>query len=554
MRKWILMAVLLAMLAAGGYSGRHRYRAWRHAHYLGMAQRLLDRHDAQNGLVALRQALDSDPDDVRACRLMADIAEANGSPSALAWRHRVVQLAPGSTPDRLALARLALARGALDLAKQALQAVEESGRQSADFHRTAAAWATASHDSAGARAHFEEVLRLEPNDTRSRVNLMSLRLLDPDPAVSSVARAALMTLRDDSKVRDEALRQLTLDALRRSDTNEALSLSSELSRITNGIFADCTMRLDALSMSGRTGEIGRALTDLRDRLVQDPVRSYEVARWTLTHQGPVMALDWIRKLPPSARTNQPVPVIETDCMAALGSWQEVVDVLETQDWGGDEFVRYLQRSRALRALGQQTRAKAEWTKAIGATGGRLESLSALFRNAAEWQWPSETVEVLWAIVNKYPGELWARQALYSRLLADGQTRGLLNLFSVVHRVNPDDADARNNLALLALLLGARENRPNELAEDLYRSDPTNAAYASTYALSLHLQDRSDEAVKVLDRLRPGALEDPQVAAYYGIVLRGAGKEERAKSYLERGREAGLLPEERRLVEQALAGN
>jgi hypothetical protein len=47
------------------------------------------------------------------------------------------------------------------------------------------------------------------------------------------------------------------------------------------------------------------------------------------------------------------------------------------------------------------------------------------------------------------------------------------------------------------------------------------------------------------------LRDPAISAYYGICL-AAGRDERARTYLELGQKATLLPEEKALMEKASA--
>jgi predicted Zn-dependent protease len=119
-------------------------------------------------------------------------------------------------------------------------------------------------------------------------------------------------------------------------------------------------------------------------------------------------------------------------------------------------------------------------------------------------------------------------------------------------MNPADLSARNNLAMTALLLGARELRPQDLAREVYREAPTNSVYASTYAFSLHLQKRSAEALKVFERLKPNELEQAPVALYYAIVLQATGNGERARKYLDIAAGTKLLPEEQKLLLEAQA--
>jgi hypothetical protein len=59
-----------------------------------------------------------------------------------------------------------------------------------------------------------------------------------------------------------------------------------------------------------------------------------------------------------------------------------------------------------------------------------------------------------------------------------------------------------------------------------------------------------EAQKIMTSLSDEQLHDPSTSAYYGICL-AAAKDPRAKEFLEAGRKAPLLPEEKALVEKAL---
>jgi hypothetical protein len=86
---------------------------------------------------------------------------------------------------------------------------------------------------------------------------------------------------------------------------------------------------------------------------------------------------------------------------------------------------------------------------------------------------------------------------------------------------------KNNLAMTALLLDAKELKPHDLAREQYQKAPTNAAYNSTYAFSPHLQEKNAEALKVFQTLKPKELEDPSIAGYYGVVLNASGSKEKA---------------------------
>ena len=129
----------------------------------------------------------------------------------------------------------------------------------------------------------------------------------------------------------------------------------------------------------------------------------------------------------------------------------------------------------------------------------------------------------------------------------------MQLFSQELQRTPSDLAAKNNLAMIALLLDAKELKPYDLAREVYQQAPTNASFASTYAFSLYMQKKYAEALKVMQQLKPQDLEIPAIAGYYGLILKATGNGAKAKGYLDWTSKARLLPEERKLFAQAKSG-
>jgi len=73
-----------------------------------------------------------------------------------------------------------------------------------------------------------------------------------------------------------------------------------------------------------------------------------------------------------------------------------------------------------------------------------------------------------------------------------------------------------------LLLNSQIEKAHVLAREACLKATNNAAFASTYAWSLHVQDRIAEGLRVLEALKPAQPETPGVALYYG-AMQAAGK-------------------------------
>src|ERR1039458_7075067 len=253
------------------------------------------------------------------------------------------------------------------------------------------------------------------------------------------------------------------------------------------------------------------------------------------------------------QTNQPATLLVAECYTASKDWRGLHAWLEKQHWAELEFIRHAFMSRALRGQELADTAKTEWEQALKSANSHKQSLVMLLRLAAQWNWVNEGEDLLQTIVNRYPQEKWATQALTQTLFAGGQTRSLMQLFNQELKRTPSDLSAKNNLAMTALLLDAKELKPHDLAREVYQQAPTNSSFAATYAFSLYVQGKKAEALKVMQQIKPQDLEMPSIAGYYGLILKATGGGASAGVYLDKASKAVLLPEERKLFAQAKAG-
>jgi TPR repeat protein len=129
----------------------------------------------------------------------------------------------------------------------------------------------------------------------------------------------------------------------------------------------------------------------------------------------------------------------------------------------------------------------------------------------------------------------------------------MELFSQQAKAHPYDLNIKNDLAVTAMLLGAKEFNPHELALEVFTKAATNPSFASTYAYSLLIQKKAPDALRVMEHLNTLDLEKPSISGYYGVILQGSGDREKARKYLDLAAKSTLLPEERKLFEKARAG-
>jgi predicted Zn-dependent protease len=560
LRKLLIITCVLAILGGGGFGAYRGYKAARQTRLLRQARTFLAQPDERKALLSLQRALNYNPRDAEACRLMAQLSEAARSPSSLLWRAKVVEIKPHSLSDRLALVQTALVLRDYASATNALAGVDAAGKVTAAYHNIAGSLASTLNRLDEAEAHFVEASRLEPQNLVPQLNLAIVRLHGTNTTALAEARATLKVLSSNSTnstLRCQALRELASDALEHKQAAAALELTKELLQQTNSIFADRLLRLDVLKET-HSPDFKTSLVDFQNEAVGTPGKIYELIMWQMAKTSPKEALAWLKTLPMNTQTGQPAALLEAECYALMADWSGLQAWLQPtnqpQYWGELEFVRHAFLTRALRELQLSGAAKAEWEQALKAASAQKGSQVMLLRLAAQWKWQTEAEELLWAIVTRYPTENWAVQSLTQALYAGGRTRSLMMLFSQQSKTTPSDLGVKNNLALVALLLDAQEIKPHELAREAYQKFPTNAAFASTYAFSLYMQKNPVEALKILERLSPQDLSNPSIAGYYGIILKANSNDAKAQPYLNWASKGPMLPEERKLFERAKSGS
>lgn len=555
MRKIIIILSCCVGLLLLGYSGYRGYQIWRQTHGMAMAREFLAKGDAKNTILSLESVLHANPRNIDACRMIAGLTESVRDQRALLWRQRVLELDPSSITDRLALVQAAIIFQDYTLASNTLAGVPASGTKTIAYNNLAGTVALVEGQLDQAEAHFSEAIRLDPSNPVPQVNLAVVRLHRTNALDMAEARIALQRViltSTNATLRSQARRELVNDAMRFNNISTALALSKQLADQTNSVFADKLLRLDVL-MKAQNPEFKSSLASYQREAATNSAKLFDLANWQMKRLSPAEALGWLQSLPMQTRTNQPASLLAAQCQIETGDWRGLQAAIQQQNWSELEFIRHAFLARALREQGLADASTAEWGVALQYAGKQKGTLIALFRLAAEWRWNTEAEQILWTIVNKYPEEKWATSTLSQALLVWHRTRSLMELFKIMSQRNPDDLDAKNNLAMTAMLLGEQELKPYDLSQQAYEKAPANPSYVSTYAFSLYLQKKYPEALKVMQQLSPKELQDPSVAGYYGLILKANGKTAQAKSFLDLSAKGHLLPEEQALFDQAKAG-
>ena len=95
-RWWLKPLLGLLALVALGFAGLKVYRRLEPDRLAKRARTYMEQGDYMNATLTLRRAIEINPTNRAAIRLMAEMAEKLQSPAALEWRRVLAELNPGS--------------------------------------------------------------------------------------------------------------------------------------------------------------------------------------------------------------------------------------------------------------------------------------------------------------------------------------------------------------------------------------------------------------------------------------------------------------------------
>jgi tetratricopeptide (TPR) repeat protein len=528
------------------------YRHWEPDFLVREAQAFLAKGDDGSAALEAQRALQLDPTKVDACRIVAAIMESKGQPEAIEWRRRIVQLAPDSLDDKLAWVATALRFHQPSVAQEALALVKEKEKMSKGelYESSAGAVAVACGNFEEAQKHYREALRLNPQAESNQLNYANALLDSPVPEERASALSILKRLCDSQKFRLLALRVLTTDLATHHQLSEALKFSSELQADAQATFSDRVNHLDLLLRTGGT-DFASSLKSLEDRASAAPQEAGMLMAWMDTNRLADQATNWAKRLPAQVIATPQTGAGLAACYISVKDWEGLRTLAAKSNWGDLDYLRLAFLTRALKELGDSDGSQTQWGAAETAAAAKPGGLKELVRLVDLWGWKSETIELLTKAAEGERDQEWALQLLYRFYSRQGDTRQMCWVAARTRQVDPTNDTVDNNFAILSLLLGSEVDHASAIARKLYEKDPGNAVFASTYAYSLYLTAKTDEALRIMRALRVDQLRDPSIAAYYGILLAASGSRVEALKFFNLAKNATLLPEEKQLIAAAI---
>ena len=548
-RRWKLVLCVLVLMGAALACGIPYYRNFKRDRLIAHANSELGLGHAREAAIFALDVLRADPNNLAACKLIAKALSDNWPQDALLWYRRVDQLRPGGVENGLGWARTAFKVNQTAEAQVALGSIAGSGANVPEYHWLMAKAAFANGDMEKAEADLAKACALAPDDTGYGLDLARIRLLLPGEK-RTLGLAALGKALAEPVTRLEALQILVQDAAKQGPPDKALEYVKQLEAEPGANQED---RLTCLGYLLRVNDPTFA-SELR-RYEAETLRDADLVAglifWMSENNLSILALEWAADLPRKITSSQKVPLAMAQAYVTLGDWDRLKALAAGGDWKSLDFLRAAMLARAQREQGNTLDADDKWKLAVLKAEDHPEALVVLCKMAEGWgwRWNSEAEDLAWKVSEQpHPPESVLRLML-NRFVARGDTQKLYRLTLRLREIDPTDRVSQNDFSLVSLLLKENLQEAQQEAERLYDINPADYQTASTYAFSLYLRGRTDQALAILRRFQD-KLRDPSVAAYYGIILAGAGQRDEAGKYIRIAKRATLLPEERALLRDA----
>ncbi|HEX8077474.1 MAG TPA: hypothetical protein VF511_06630, partial [Chthoniobacterales bacterium] len=241
-----------------------------------------------------------------------------------------------------------------------------------------------------------------------------------------------------------------------------------------------------------------------------------------------------------------------DALGAVGRWDEIKHVLDTERFPLDPVIQRMYLARANAQLGQDAASKNNWQRALEAAAGDVGKLMTL-AEYAEKNGATEIAESAYTQATTAAPKL--RQAWQGRLRstsASRDTKRIRDLLAEMLKLWPNDPSIQNDEAYMRLLLLSNADPANaelieieHLAEELVRRFPASLPHRTLLALARLKQRRPVAALQAYDGVQVAANAlTPSALAVHAATMSANGQVEVAQQEIAQVPADRLLPEER----------
>jgi hypothetical protein len=596
-RRVVLTLVLVLALGVAGYFGARPafnvVKAWQARRHATKAFALIEQQkwqEAKNEAVAAYQLRPAEPEAIRA---VARFLSRTRQQQAFEFWDQLEQTQPLTRDDLRDEAAVALASGELHRAAGAIdRLLGKEGSNAAPLDWLLAAQLRLqqgapdqaldslgkllAHPAASARDRFQAtILQLQAartgnaeldsrNQREAWERLAQFAQADDVVALDSLVLLAQRQLAQGQKTED---RNQTSDIGDQNSNAAGSSSPSDFRLLTSDLIKpdELIHRLESHPLAKAPQRL--LATDLRMQVnpdQRDALITQAIAEWRNAEASQLAVLaTWLNGKGEFQRVLDEIPLERAiqsrevflqhlDALGAVGRWDEIKHVLDTERFPLDPVIQRMYLARANAQLGQDAASKNNWQRALEAAAGDVGKLMTL-AEYAEKNGATEIAESAYTQATTAAPKL--RQAWQGRLRstsASRDTKRIRDLLAEMLKLWPNDPSIQNDEAYMRLLLLSNADPANaelieieHLAEELVRRFPASLPHRTLLALARLKQRRPVAALQAYDGVQVAANAlTPSALAVHAATMSANGQVEVAQQEIAQVPADRLLPEER----------
>src|SRR5947208_4326777 len=266
-----------------------------------------------------------------------------------------------------------------------------------------------------------------------------------------------------------------------------------------------------------------------------------------------------------------------DALAALGRWNEIRRIIESERFPLDPVIEHMYLARCFQQQGQENGAENNWQRALEDAAGDLNKLLMLAEYAEKNGAERVATTAFEAAAVANPKSHQAQQGRLRIAYSARDTKRVHTLLQEMLEIWPNDTAIQNDEAYIHLLLiiggtgsvlftkldnfslssSANPESSSEaeavdaivkLAEKMVRNEPASLPHRTLLALALLKQNRAQDALAVYANLKvPSNAVSASAVAVHASVLASTGRRDEARAEIAKVPSNRLLPEEAMMV-------
>jgi len=558
LRRIATVLVVAAGLSGITYWGYKELRLQRHLH---LAHQYAESGDSVQSAFFAKLVLQADPENDKAMKTLGLLGEKEGYPwQSIQWQGRRAELRPREAEVLMDFARALILGGQSLPAEKVLHLAsalpEVNARRLGGLQAQAA---MAKGDAAAAIRIHRMLLKNYPYDSLITYNLANMLALSTDSASRTEGKRLLLALWDGKEHLLQVSRSLAALALEDKDALHLHTWLGVLQEHPDATLSDHLLAGDVMRIlaGGLTESWRRHLADK----AATSVEVYRVLSWFRKRGLAAEGLEWTQLLSPVRQQLPGTFLGRAECLADLDQWVRLQGELINQDWVSLEHFRF-----AFLLEGQLRNGPVASNATNVLQGAPLKILARslaiksldyyrLMDLLTHWKWPPETRDtILSSVAAGSRTDKVQIMALIQEAQQRRDTKALFHFGKRLLLLDPGNRLARHNVAVYGLLLAEDVQYSTKLARELFEEQPDVMTSRLTWAYAHAMDGYAQQALEIVHPLNPETDLSQQDALYYGLILERAGKKEEARFHFLRARlNNKWLPEEEKLLHDALAG-